>query len=104
MIKIKGLAHGGRPVNGDIWACCNMASLWDRNQVCPRKPASRIHRASCLAGLGLDVQCVSLFFSIAAILIARSSPPWFIVDRPFLFFIRHNPTGKQFSSPIVHRL
>lgn len=29
----------------------------------------------------------------AAILIARSSPPWFIVDRPFLFFIRHNPTG-----------
>ncbi|XP_044523528.1 glia-derived nexin [Gracilinanus agilis] len=28
-----------------------------------------------------------------AILIARSSPPWFIVDRPFLFFIRHNPTG-----------
>lgn len=30
----------------------------------------------------------------AAILIARSSPPWFIVDRPFVFFIRHNPTGK----------
>ncbi|KAM9315815.1 glia-derived nexin [Gastrophryne carolinensis] len=29
----------------------------------------------------------------AAVLIARSSPPWFIVDRPFLFFIRHNPTG-----------
>ncbi|XP_008065425.1 glia-derived nexin [Carlito syrichta] len=28
-----------------------------------------------------------------AILIARSSPPWFIVDRAFLFFIRHNPTG-----------
>ncbi|EDL75490.1 serine (or cysteine) proteinase inhibitor, clade E, member 2, isoform CRA_b [Rattus norvegicus] len=28
-----------------------------------------------------------------AILIARSSPPWFIVDRPFLFCIRHNPTG-----------
>uniref|UniRef100_G3SL81 Serpin family E member 2 n=1 Tax=Loxodonta africana TaxID=9785 RepID=G3SL81_LOXAF len=28
-----------------------------------------------------------------AILIARSSPPWFIVDRPFLFIIRHNPTG-----------
>ncbi|XP_061492785.1 glia-derived nexin [Rhineura floridana] len=28
-----------------------------------------------------------------AILIARSSPPWFVVDRPFLFFIRHNPTG-----------
>ncbi|XP_077011388.1 glia-derived nexin [Tamandua tetradactyla] len=28
-----------------------------------------------------------------AILIARSSPPWFIVDKPFLFFIRHNPTG-----------
>ncbi|XP_035295144.1 glia-derived nexin isoform X3 [Cricetulus griseus] len=28
-----------------------------------------------------------------AILIARSSPPWFIVDRPFMFFIRHNPTG-----------
>ncbi|XP_023587118.1 glia-derived nexin isoform X1 [Trichechus manatus latirostris] len=29
----------------------------------------------------------------SAILIARSSPPWFIVDRPFLFFIRHSPTG-----------
>ncbi|XP_053314776.1 glia-derived nexin [Spea bombifrons] len=28
-----------------------------------------------------------------AVLIARSSPPWFIVDRPFLFFIRHHPTG-----------
>ncbi|XP_044288626.1 glia-derived nexin [Varanus komodoensis] len=28
-----------------------------------------------------------------AILIARSSPPWFVVDRPFVFFIRHNPTG-----------
>nr|XP_045004109.1 glia-derived nexin [Jaculus jaculus]XP_045004110.1 glia-derived nexin [Jaculus jaculus]XP_045004112.1 glia-derived nexin [Jaculus jaculus] len=28
-----------------------------------------------------------------AVLIARSSPPWFVVDRPFLFFIRHNPTG-----------
>lgn len=34
------------------------------------------------------------FLPTAAILIARSSPPWFIVDRPFLFFIRHNPTGK----------
>ncbi|KAM3874823.1 glia-derived nexin [Diretmus argenteus] len=28
-----------------------------------------------------------------AILLARSSPPWVIVDRPFLFLIRHNPTG-----------
>ncbi|RXM28578.1 Glia-derived nexin [Acipenser ruthenus] len=28
-----------------------------------------------------------------AILMARSSPPWVIVDRPFLFFVRHNPTG-----------
>ncbi|XP_043926185.1 glia-derived nexin [Protopterus annectens] len=28
-----------------------------------------------------------------AVLMARSSPPWFIVDRPFLFCIRHNPTG-----------
>ncbi|XP_070982595.1 glia-derived nexin-like [Oncorhynchus clarkii lewisi] len=28
-----------------------------------------------------------------AILMARSSPPWIIVDRPFLFLIRHNPTG-----------
>ncbi|KAJ7324867.1 hypothetical protein JRQ81_017887 [Phrynocephalus forsythii] len=28
-----------------------------------------------------------------AILIARSSPPWFVVDRSFVFFIRHNPTG-----------
>ncbi|KAM7399741.1 hypothetical protein PAMP_018989 [Pampus punctatissimus] len=28
-----------------------------------------------------------------AILLARSSPPWVLVDRPFLFLIRHNPTG-----------
>ncbi|KAF4104428.1 glia-derived nexin [Onychostoma macrolepis] len=28
-----------------------------------------------------------------AILHARSSPPWVTVDRPFLFLIRHNPTG-----------
>lgn len=44
------------------------------------------------------------FLSIAAILIARSSPPWFIVDRPFLFFIRHNPTGRWFSSSTVREL
>uniref|UniRef100_A0A8C9T734 Serpin peptidase inhibitor, clade E (nexin, plasminogen activator inhibitor type 1), member 2 n=1 Tax=Scleropages formosus TaxID=113540 RepID=A0A8C9T734_SCLFO len=28
-----------------------------------------------------------------AILLARSSPPWVTVDRPFLFVIRHNSTG-----------
>lgn len=28
-----------------------------------------------------------------AILMARSSPPWVTVDRPFLFLIRHRPTG-----------
>lgn len=28
-----------------------------------------------------------------AILLARSSPPWVTVDRPFLFLIRHNPSG-----------
>lgn len=28
-----------------------------------------------------------------AILLARSSPPWVTVDRPFMFLIRHNPTG-----------
>ncbi|XP_047449941.1 glia-derived nexin [Mugil cephalus] len=28
-----------------------------------------------------------------AILLARSSPPWVSVDRPFLFLIRHNTTG-----------
>ncbi|KAM9811959.1 glia-derived nexin [Syngnathus typhle] len=28
-----------------------------------------------------------------AILMARSSPPWVSVDRPFLFLIRHNPSG-----------
>lgn len=28
-----------------------------------------------------------------AILLARSSPPWVSVDRPFLFLVRHNPTG-----------
>ncbi|KAG8002239.1 Glia-derived nexin, partial [Nibea albiflora] len=32
----------------------------------------------------------------AAILLARSSPPWVTVDRPFLFLIRHNPTGTVF--------
>ncbi|XP_057694503.1 glia-derived nexin isoform X1 [Corythoichthys intestinalis] len=29
----------------------------------------------------------------AAILMARSSPPWVSVDRPFLFLIQHKPTG-----------
>ncbi|KAL0973368.1 hypothetical protein UPYG_G00202540 [Umbra pygmaea] len=29
----------------------------------------------------------------AAILLARSSPPSVIVDRPFLFLVRHHPTG-----------
>lgn len=28
-----------------------------------------------------------------AVLLTRSSPPWVSVDRPFLFLIRHNPTG-----------
>ncbi|XP_030634642.1 glia-derived nexin [Chanos chanos] len=28
-----------------------------------------------------------------AIMLARSSPPWVTVDRPFLFLIRHSPTG-----------
>ncbi|XP_066532944.1 glia-derived nexin isoform X2 [Hoplias malabaricus] len=28
-----------------------------------------------------------------AVLLARSSPPWLTVNRPFLFLIRHNPTG-----------
>ncbi|XP_029963716.1 glia-derived nexin [Salarias fasciatus] len=28
-----------------------------------------------------------------AVLLTRSSPPWISVDRPFLFLIRHNPTG-----------
>lgn len=28
-----------------------------------------------------------------AILMARSSPPWVTIDRPFLFLIRHKPTG-----------
>src|SRR4029434_10605189 len=37
--------------------------------------------------------CVFLSCSLAAILLARSSPPWVSVDRPFLFLIRHNPTG-----------
>lgn len=34
-----------------------------------------------------------LLLFLAAILLARSSPPWVTVDRPFLFLIRHNPTG-----------
>uniref|UniRef100_A0A668A8U5 Serpin peptidase inhibitor, clade E (nexin, plasminogen activator inhibitor type 1), member 2 n=1 Tax=Myripristis murdjan TaxID=586833 RepID=A0A668A8U5_9TELE len=39
-----------------------------------------------------------------AILQARSSPPWVTVDRPFLFLVRHNPTGTilfigQFNQP-----
>uniref|UniRef100_G1RF49 Serpin family E member 2 n=1 Tax=Nomascus leucogenys TaxID=61853 RepID=G1RF49_NOMLE len=39
-----------------------------------------------------NLKCICILEE-TAILIARSSPPWFIVDRPFLFFIRHNPTG-----------
>ncbi|XP_076000536.1 glia-derived nexin [Genypterus blacodes] len=31
--------------------------------------------------------------STTAILMARSSLPWISVDRPFLFLVRHNPTG-----------
>ncbi|XP_054883740.1 glia-derived nexin [Poeciliopsis prolifica] len=31
--------------------------------------------------------------STTAIFMARSSPSWVTVDRPFLFLIRHNPTG-----------
>ncbi|XP_062988285.1 glia-derived nexin [Elgaria multicarinata webbii] len=38
-----------------------------------------------------------------AILIARSSPPWFVVDRPFVFFIRHNPTGAVLFMGQVNR-
>lgn len=34
-----------------------------------------------------------MLLCLAAILMARSSPPWVTVDRPFLFLIRHNPTG-----------
>lgn len=40
----------------------------------------------------------SLSLISAAILHARSSPPWMTVDRPFLFLIRHNPTGTHTSS------
>lgn len=40
----------------------------------------------------------SLSLISAAILHARSSPPWMTVDRPFLFLIRHNPTGAHTSS------
>ncbi|XP_028650251.1 glia-derived nexin [Erpetoichthys calabaricus] len=29
----------------------------------------------------------------AVVMMARSSPQWIIIDRPFVFFIRHNPTG-----------
>uniref|UniRef100_A0A8D0HIN6 Serpin family E member 2 n=1 Tax=Sphenodon punctatus TaxID=8508 RepID=A0A8D0HIN6_SPHPU len=39
-----------------------------------------------------------------AILIARSSPPWFIVDRPFVFFIRHNPTGAVLFMGQINKL
>lgn len=31
--------------------------------------------------------------SITGNLITRSLPPWFIVERPFLWFIQHNPTS-----------
>lgn len=41
------------------------------------------------------LQCVCIL-CLAAILLARSSPPWVTVDRPFLFLIRHNPTGTVF--------
>ncbi|XP_068135321.1 glia-derived nexin [Hyperolius riggenbachi] len=39
----------------------------------------------------------------SAILIARSSPPWFVVDRPFLFFIRHDPTGAVLFTGQINR-
>lgn len=39
---------------------------------------------------------VFAFVCLAAFLLARSSPPWITVDRPFLFLIRHNVTGKVF--------
>lgn len=38
-------------------------------------------------------------YFLAAILLARSSPPWVTVDRPFLFLIRHNPTGEARQKP-----
>ncbi|TEA41945.1 hypothetical protein DBR06_SOUSAS19910008, partial [Sousa chinensis] len=31
--------------------------------------------------------------SITGNLITRSLPPWFIIERPFLSFIQHNPTS-----------
>uniref|UniRef100_A0A3B3DVD8 Serpin peptidase inhibitor, clade E (nexin, plasminogen activator inhibitor type 1), member 2 n=1 Tax=Oryzias melastigma TaxID=30732 RepID=A0A3B3DVD8_ORYME len=36
----------------------------------------------------------------ATILLARSSPPWVTVDRPFLFLIRHKPTGTEVHTQI----
>lgn len=36
--------------------------------------------------------------SITGNLITRSLPPWFIVERPFLWFIQHNPTSVVLGS------
>ncbi|PWA28094.1 hypothetical protein CCH79_00012186, partial [Gambusia affinis] len=43
--------------------------------------------------IGLNAALTRVVVCLAAILMARSSPPWVTVDRPFVFLIRHNPTG-----------
>lgn len=104
-VDIKGMKHSACPVNGDHWAVVTW-SAYGTGVKCvlrhqhrgpsgwPRLPGwPQAGWTACFP-----------FLSIAAILIARSSPPWFIVDRPFLFFIRHNPTGRWFSSSTVHEL
>lgn len=93
----KGLAHGRGSINEDHWA----SVTWPAYGTGIVSSDSSIEDP-CWPHAGCTTHF--LFLPVAAILIARSSPPWFIVDRPFLFFIRHNPTGKRlFSSVLVLR-
>ncbi|XP_061781414.1 glia-derived nexin [Nerophis lumbriciformis] len=52
-----------------------------------------VSKALQKAKIVMDEDGTTASAATTAILMARSSPPWVSVDRPFLFLIRHNPTG-----------
>uniref|UniRef100_W5UCG0 Glia-derived nexin n=1 Tax=Ictalurus punctatus TaxID=7998 RepID=W5UCG0_ICTPU len=54
-----------------------------------------VHLSKALQKIKIEVNEAGTKAAAAttAILMARSSPPLVIIDRPFLFLIRHNPTG-----------